>query len=113
MGEFTNTMLRNQFVLGLADDAVIKETLAEQKLTFSRAIEIASLVEQVNLEAHIIKQVGPVEQEMYKMERSRQVEIQHSRKSTGRQVGVSILCTRCNRPHDRDKCRAVNAICCT
>lgn len=42
-------MLRNQFVLGLADDAVRNKVLAESKLAFSRSTEIESLVEQVNV----------------------------------------------------------------
>lgn len=46
-GEFETTMLREQFVLELFDDGVRKRLLSEDKLTFDRAVELSSIVEQV------------------------------------------------------------------
>lgn len=41
-------MLRDQFLLGMRDDGVRKRLLSEVKLTFDRAVELASIVEQVS-----------------------------------------------------------------
>lgn len=64
-------MLRDQFVLGLVDDAIRKTLLPEHKLTFSRAIQTASLIYQMNSEANILRVSNKVHQE-YKVAADKQ-----------------------------------------
>lgn len=47
--DYVNTMMRDQFVLEVHDEATRRKLLSERKLTFNKSIETASITEHVNM----------------------------------------------------------------
>uniref|UniRef100_A0A8C5PW56 Uncharacterized protein n=1 Tax=Leptobrachium leishanense TaxID=445787 RepID=A0A8C5PW56_9ANUR len=62
-GEYLVTALRDQFVMGLQCEAMIKRLLTEKELTLNKAVDIASIMEQVK-EADVLERKQKTEQEV-------------------------------------------------
>lgn len=60
-------MLRDQFVLSITDDGVRKRLLYESKLTFDRAVELTSIVEQVSSDVDAMKSSNIRSQSFHKI----------------------------------------------
>lgn len=53
-GDFTNTMLTDQFMSCIYDNDIRKRVLSETKLTLGKTVELAFVVEQVSADIRVI-----------------------------------------------------------
>uniref|UniRef100_A0A8C5P7E5 CCHC-type domain-containing protein n=1 Tax=Leptobrachium leishanense TaxID=445787 RepID=A0A8C5P7E5_9ANUR len=133
-GEYLVTALRDQFVMGLQCEAMIKRLLTEKELAFHKAMDIASIMEQVTKEADVLHRKQKTEQEaeifhtdtreqykrnkQYNSLRQRTVHGEHPQYNSLRQR-MDVLhgeiqngCYRCGvTSHESHSCRFRNAVC--
>jgi len=107
--DFSNVMLRDQFVLGIFDDSVRKRLLAESKLTFDRAVELATIVEQVSSDVDAMKKRDSHNEGFHKIIYDN---AKYSKRTTNNPSQVKVInCQRCNFKHPYEKCKAYNEYC--
>ncbi|CAH2300715.1 zinc finger CCHC domain-containing 9-like [Pelobates cultripes] len=53
-GDYLHTALRDQFVMGIASDTVLRGLLTEEDLTFTKAMNMASIIEQASKDANLL-----------------------------------------------------------
>uniref|UniRef100_A0A8C5PU77 Reverse transcriptase domain-containing protein n=1 Tax=Leptobrachium leishanense TaxID=445787 RepID=A0A8C5PU77_9ANUR len=116
-GEYLVTALRDQFVMGLQCEAMSKRLLTKKELTLHKAMDIASIMEQVTKEADALHRKQKTEQEVeifhtdtrewYK--RNKQYNSLRQRTVHGEPQNG---CYRCGvASHESHSCRFRNAVC--
>lgn len=105
--DMVEMMLRDQFLLGICDDYIRKKLLTKTKLTFTKAIEIAMVSEQVNQNIRDMKYQEGTNNQMNTIA----VTKKNTRIKQQQGYSRSTPCLWCTYQHAFAKCRVYNDIC--
>ena len=100
-GTQLDSMLRDRFVVGLNDDAVVRKLLLEDSLSFDKAVMIASMSEEVRNCQAAMKSSEP----------SHVNKVQTKERNNTNKQSNNFLCKFCGFKHARKECKAFGKMC--
>lgn len=110
-GDFTNTMQRDQLVLGDFDDSVRQRLLSESKLSFGKPVQKATIVEQITADVRELKIDRPRDLDLKRISSERRNDNRRQLVSSIHDSNALPTFPRCNYRHAHGKCKALNDLC--
>ena len=114
-GSTLDQMLRDRIVCGIQDEAIQRKLLAENKLTLTRATEIALAMEAAERDASDLRNVAGDVNKIRPQYNSRNVNFKKEEPGFAVEKAADFSsggrCYRCGDPHQEEVCRFKNVTC--